>query len=48
MASRKSQGKSGSASAKTARPLKSLPARKAGSIKGGKRSQVKDANDKYA
>lgn len=34
--------------APASRPLKSLPARKSSAIKGGKRTQVKDANDKYA
>jgi hypothetical protein len=49
MASRiKSPGKSSSLSGKDSRSLKSLPARKAASIKGGKRTQVKDANDRYA
>jgi hypothetical protein len=48
MASRnKTPGKSTSGSGKSARTLKTLPARKT-AIKGGKRSQVKDAHDKYA
>jgi hypothetical protein len=42
----KERGGSGKSSA--SRPLKSLPARKDSTLKGGKRSQVKDAHDKYA